>query len=89
MQFQEDFKIPFAGQRDRSARVYEIGDNAYLWSSSPDAGYADARFFGLLPIVAYAIGDNTRAYAFSVRCFKDSYLSFPSSITELNLLFID
>ena len=78
-QFQEDFKIPFAGYRNLNAKVYVIGDSAYLWSSSPNAGNEFARCFGLDPDGASAYNGSYRANAFSVRCFKDSYLSFPSS----------
>ena len=79
MQFQEDFKIPFAGYRDNPALVYGLGGYANLWSSSPDAGDENARNFYLNPNAAGAYGSSSRADAFSVRCFKNSYLSFPSS----------
>ena len=79
MQFQEDFKMPFAGYRSFNAKVYVIGDLANLWSSSPYAGDERARYFALGPGEAGAYNLSRRAYAFSVRCFKNSYLSFPSS----------
>ena len=61
------------------AKVYGLGGYANLWSSSPNAGSEGARSFGLSPGAAYAGYYNGRAGAFSVRCFKNSYLSFPSS----------
>ena len=79
LKFQEDFKIPFAGYRNRGAKVYDMGSSAFLWSSSPDLGNVFARFFYFGPNGAYAGSDYGRAYAFSLRCFKDSYLEFPSS----------
>ena len=78
MQFQEDFKIPFAGTRlDNDAKVFNVGYTAYLWSSSPYVGSDNARSFYLDPIAANANISYVRALGFSVRCFKDSYLEFP------------
>jgi len=77
-QFYTDFQIPFAGHRNmKHGSVLVQGSWAFLWSSSPD-GQARARYFF---IDEYAAGadDDTRAEGFSVRCFKDSYLSFPAS----------
>ena len=80
LKFQEDFKIPFAGLRyNYDARVYSVGSYADLWSSSRYVGYDNARYFRLIPNEAYADDLSFRADGFSVRCFKDSYLSFPSS----------
>ena len=80
LKFQEDFKIPFAGGRDRYvAKVFDMGNYANLWSSSPHVGYTLARNFYFYPNAAYANNLIYRAYAFSLRCFKDSYLEFPSS----------
>ena len=90
--FHEDFKIPFAGLRDiYTANVkYDKGDGsdyAELWSSSPNIGnkyyYNYARIFSLNSVVgARTINFDNRAGAFSLRCFKDSYLSFPSGEEE-------
>ena len=81
LKFQEDFKIPFAGRRNgKDAKVFGMGNNALLWSSSPYVGNEVAtRFFLLSPNGAYANYFSNRVYAFSLRCFKDSYLEFPSS----------
>ena len=79
LKFQEDFKIPFAGYRDYDAYVYDMWYGASLWSSSPDVGNDNARNFSLDPDGAYADNGSLRAYGFSVRCFKDSYLSFPTN----------
>ena len=59
--------------------VYAMGDDSEFLSSSPNVGYDDARHFFLSPDVADANLSIFRAAAFSVRCFKDSYLEFPSS----------
>lgn len=80
LKFQEDFKIPFAGGRNYlDARIFYMGYTASLWSSSPYVGSANARIFSLDPDGAQAINDDYRARAYSLRCFKDSYLEFPSS----------
>ena len=76
LKFQEDFKIPFAGSRYLdAAKVYNMGYNANLWSSSPNVGNDNARNFNLNPNEANANNNNNRANAFSLRCFKHSYLS--------------
>ena len=80
LKFQEDFKIPFAGYRNlNDAKVYDMGKFANLWSSSPYVGNDIARYFTLSPNGANAGSYDFRAYAYSLRCFKDSYLEFPSS----------
>ena len=80
LKFQEDFKIPFAGYRQyHDAKVYGMGNFASLWSSSPYVGDDDARSFYLDPREANADDRYDRADAYSLRCFKDSYLEFPSS----------
>jgi len=77
-QFQEDFKIPFAGYRSYyDAKGDKVGNYANLWSSSPYVGDGYARYFSLAPYGAYANNYDSRGNAYSVRCFKDSYLSFP------------
>ena len=73
--------IPFAGLRGNDARVNGVGGYAYLWSSSPYAGNDNVRYFYLYPNEAGANRYGSyRANAFSVRCFKDSSLGFPSSV---------
>ena len=79
LKFQEDFKIPFAGYRNSSAMVFAVGESVDLWSSSPYVGHDGARYLYLGPRGANASYDNSRVLAHSLRCFKDSYLSFPSS----------
>lgn len=72
--------MPFAGYRFYlDAKVFDVGYYAYLWSSSPFVGDGYARLFYLDPDEAFADDYNGRANGFSLRCFKDSYLSFPSS----------
>ncbi len=84
-QFQEDFKIPFAGRHGRvddrypDARVYKVGTDGHLWSSSPRVDSDLVRFFSLDKNGAFADTNFQRSYGLSLRCFKDSYLSFPSS----------
>ena len=70
-QFQEDFKIPFAGYRHNNARIHGIEGYANLWSSSPAVDDKYARYFDLVPNVAQAYNDNYRAGASSIRCIKD------------------
>ena len=79
LKIQEDFKIPFAGLRDYDAYVNDVGSSALLWSSSPIVGLGGARYFFLDPNEANTNSYFSRANAYSVRCFKDSYLEFPSS----------
>ena len=84
LKFQEDFKIPFAGYRyNFVAKVYSMGYYAYLWSSSPLVGNVSARGFYLGPSEANANDSNNRAFAYSLRCFKDSYLEFPSAASQV------
>lgn len=72
------FNIPFAGYRSFSnASLYSQGDNGYYWSSSPrSASSSGARYLNLnLYIVGVMGSRDLRAYGFSVRCFKDSYVA--------------
>ena len=79
--FQKDFKIPFAGYRDGdNAKVNFVGDEADLWSSSP-ADYVMASRFHLSPNEVSTRYSNSPTDGFSVRCFKDSPLSFSSGVT--------
>ena len=81
--FQEDFKIPFAGYRHNNANVYGIGVYADLRSSSPSVGNGLARGFCLDPNKVSALSSVSRANAYSVRCFKDSALGFPSAASQV------
>jgi len=81
-QFKEDFKIPFAGAHDTTASVVEIGLFTYLWSSSPYVGPVGndiAREFYFDTDEAAVNGGAYRGNALSVRCFKNSNLSFSFS----------
>ena len=78
MKFWEDFKIPFAGYRDFNTFVNDIGVHAYLWSSSPIVDSIAARRVSLNQDEASMNYYDYRKNALSVRCFKDSPLSFPS-----------
>ena len=70
--FQENFKIPFAGYRDGyDAKVYDIDDYAYFWSSSPRAGYDYAYLFQLSNSEVSTNYYNNRVFGYSIRCFKD------------------
>ncbi len=83
-QFQEDFKIPFAGNRYyNNAQVNDVGSYASLRSSSPIVGNRNAHYFNLRPNVANANTEFTCTNAYSVRCFKDSALSFPSVASQV------
>ena len=61
---------PFAGNRNNDGRVYDIGDNANLWSSSPVD--VNAHLLHVNPNNVNANKPNNRANGFSVRCFKHS-----------------
>ena len=70
--------IPFAGlRRYYDASVYDMGDLAYLWSSSP-ASASDTYSRDLyLDVDGYLdVRGDGRAKALSVRCFYDSYQPF-------------
>ena len=71
------FKLPFAGIRDYSdASLSDQGSNGGYWSSSPDwASSKYARSLVLDSSSAYANYNDYRAYGYSVRCFKDSYVA--------------
>jgi hypothetical protein len=68
--FKSDLGLPLAGRRNRyDGSVINQGSYEYYWSSSPDGVYARGlRFysFDVRPQVS-----SSRAYGFSVRCFKN------------------
>lgn len=77
-QIMYDLKLPFGGWRSMvDAWVYS--DNA-LWSSSPNSDtsfamnfwYSDDEEFEWI----YADSDNSRAFAYPIRCFKNTALTF-------------
>jgi len=88
-QFQEDFKIPFAGYRSYGGDIRDVGVSASLSQTSLLSdmydyvdGWEFASPFSILP---YSVGHITDWFeSYSVRCFKDSYLSFPliSTVNE-------
>jgi hypothetical protein len=84
--FQEYFKLPFAGSRNYSdASLIGQGFVGLYWSSSPySAGSNYARYLYLNSSLVDANSLNLRAYGFSVRCFKDSYVADPetSNLTD-------
>lgn len=68
--------MPFAGSRDlEDGEMYDMGINAYLWSSS---AYDDSNPYSrYLYLNAYGVSadvDDGRGYARSLRCFLDSPL---------------
>ena len=76
--FMKYFKLPFAGLRNcSSAGLVSQGSIGYYWSSSPyGSDYPDiARGLYLDSSLVNASDYGHRAYGFSVRCFKDSYLA--------------
>ena len=75
--------IPFAGFRYYyDASVYNMGIDAYLWSSSPySASSPGSRYLTLDVVGGLSMDDDYRANAVSVRCFYDSYQHFPQSFT--------
>ena len=82
-QFQNDFKIPFAGYRNIGSILLGVGSYAQLWSSSPGkgSGHVGARPFTLSSNLISASVSNGRAYGRSVRCFKNTPLTYPSIMT--------
>ena len=73
LKIQQDLKIPFAGLRGSdSAQIGVMGIDAHLWSSSPASlGFDSARSFDLHTGGAGTTVSAWRAFAFSVRCFKN------------------
>ena len=76
------FKLPFAGYRYyNDASLNGQGSYGYYWSSSPlSASSNGARGLSLDSSDVYASSYSDRAYGYSVRCFKDSYVA-PISYT--------
>ena len=78
-QFQNDFKIPFAGFHSHTDATLSNFDKAFIWASSSQGSVL---FFFSLWFSNDKAGVRRgfpASYGFSVRCFKDSYLEFPSS----------
>lgn len=80
------FKLPFAGSRNYDdASLNRKGSNGYYWSSSPYSGSSiSARYLNLGSSFVRAGSSRGRAYGYSVRCFKDSYVAPISYILEFN-----
>ncbi len=68
--------VPFAGcrGRDSNAHVNNLGNHAYLWSSSPNSTIS--RYLYLYENVRMDMSRSDRAYAYSVRCLHDSYKTY-------------
>jgi len=80
--FHYDFKIPFAGYRRYGADVGGFGNSSYLWSSSPSSFWYSYWFLSYISNGSYDLYTNWylgTSDGFSIRCFKDSYLSFPTN----------
>ena len=76
--------MPFAGSRDYfSADLIDQGSYGYYWSSSPYGSDSPNRAcnLNLDSSNVYANDCRSRANGFSVRCFKDSYVTPDSSWT--------
>ena len=75
--FKTAFKLPLAGGRSSSnASLYNQGSDGNYWSSSPtSASSSNARLLYLYSSDVHANSNYYRAYGFSVRCFKDSYVA--------------
>jgi len=76
------FYIPFAGYRSSSnAALNYQGSRGLYWASSPyGSDYpnnARRLYLNSSDVRANEYGD--RAFGFSVRCFKDSYVASPES----------
>jgi hypothetical protein len=79
--FMDYFYIPLAGNRNYSnASLDSQGSYGSYWSSSPfSASSRSARDLYLVSISVNVSYNDYRAYGFSVRCFKDSYVASPES----------
>jgi hypothetical protein len=68
--FMSELKLPMAGRRLRgNGAMYDQGYTGNYWSSSPNGSYGFRVYFnsgGIYPVYNYY-----RAYAFSIRCFKN------------------
>ena len=82
LQIQSDLKLPFAGRRYYfNASLNLQGSYGFYWSSSPDSASSNnARYLYLDSSNVSADYNDGRAYGYSVRCFKDSYVA-PISYT--------
>jgi uncharacterized protein (TIGR02145 family) len=71
IRFMNDFLLPLAGHRnyDSASLTDDQGDYGNYWSSSPTTIYAHSLRF--LPFSVSANYSSSRAYGFSVRCFKN------------------
>ena len=80
-------KIPFAGLRSYYyASVDYLGNTASLWSSSPySASDPDSRRLYLDVDGYLGMNYDSRAHAYSVRCFYDFYQPYtePSTLVQL------
>ena len=76
-------KLPFAGRRERlSSIVSGQGSNGCYWSSTPyNSNNAYSLYFNSSNI--YHQDNDSRSYAFSVRCFKNTPVIPTSSWTKL------
>ena len=81
--FRIKMKMPFAGSRDSStSNVYNQGSYGRYWASTAySAGYAYNLYFRSASLSPQ--NWNTRAYGFSVRCFRNSPLQPSSSWTTI------
>ena len=88
--FSNDLKLPLAGYRDydEDGDVTSAGNFAYYWSSSPRGGSNpdSAWNLGFNPSYVGPASYSSRAFGFSVRCFKNSYIELPKK--TLNLYFM-
>ena len=76
--------MPFAGRRHYStAELYDQGSNGNYWSSSPYVSSypTSARYLSLKSSSVNTGYGINRAYGFSTRCFKNTYVTPDSSWT--------
>jgi hypothetical protein len=67
---QTALKLPYAGYRNRSYGIMGFqGSAGRYWSSSPSGTYGFNMLFDSTYI--YSRDSDTRAFGFSVRCFKN------------------
>lgn len=72
--FVSELKIPPAGALGWGPAINDAhsqGERGYYWSSSPAVNQSKSSGFGIYSNLAYAYSSVSRAYAYSVRCFKN------------------
>ena len=76
--------VPFAGRRRGflAVPVHHMGSRVYLWSSSPNsASDPYSRCLNLEVDGSRNVNNDSRVWAYSIRCFYNYYQPYPQSFT--------